>query len=423
MTKSCVRVGIIGGGITGAALAIALSKAKHLDVHLFEAAPAFGEIGAGVSFGANAVRAINALGLGIPYHQVANSTPAPWQDVWFEWRNGVDQSYIATSLAPGVGQSSIHRADFLEAMTSILPPEIAHFGKRAIGVDESGGIATVSFSDGTNFTGDLIIAADGIKSALRDHVLSGHGLSNVEPRFTGTCAYRGLIDSDILRAAFRDEGIDEHLLDVPQMYLGVDRHILTFPVKGGKIINVVAFISDHSCAVPVWPKDVPWVMTVDQAVMLDAFNDWGPASRILLSHIEKPSYWALHDIAELPVYCHGKVILAGDAAHATLPHQGAGAGQGLEDAWFLSALLADSRFDAEDLDKVSEIYEQLRRPRASRVQATSREMGKLYEFRDPVHGNDVLSIANILTNGFDWLWNHDVKHDIETARRALGWPE
>ncbi|WP_122276498.1 salicylate 1-monooxygenase [Pseudomonas syringae group genomosp. 3] len=421
MTKSRLQIGIIGGGITGVALAIALSKAEHLDVHLFEAAPAFGEIGAGVSFGSNAVRAINALGLGAPYHQTANSTPAPWQDVWFEWRNGLDESYIATSLAPGVGQSSIHRADFLDAMTSLLPPGVAHFGKRATGVNESAGQTTVDFADGTSFTGDLIIAADGIKSALRCHVLKGQGFDDAGPRFTGTCAYRGLIDSAQLRAAFRAEEIDEHLLNVPQMYLGVDRHILTFPVKGGKIINVVAFISEHSTVDPIWPKDLPWVKTVEKSVMLEAFNDWGAATRILLDHIDNPSYWALHDIAVLPTYSLRRVLLVGDAAHATLPHQGAGAGQGLEDAWFLAELLTHDQLQPSDLDKINDLYEKLRRPRASRVQQTSREMGKLYEFRHSYHGDDVSGIADVLANGFDWLWNHDLKADIDLAKRELSW--
>ena len=91
---SVLQVGIVGGGIAGVALALDLCRHQHLDVKLFEAAPAFGEVGAGVSFGANAVRAIEGLGIGKPYELIADRTPQPWQDIWFEWRRGVDAGYL-----------------------------------------------------------------------------------------------------------------------------------------------------------------------------------------------------------------------------------------------------------------------------------------------------------------------------------------
>ncbi len=63
------------------------------------------------------------------------------------------------------------------------------------------------------------------------------------------------------------------------MYLGLDGHILTFPVRNGGIINVVAFISDRSEPKPTWPADAPWVREASQREMLDAFAGWGDAAR------------------------------------------------------------------------------------------------------------------------------------------------
>ncbi|EXF91058.1 hypothetical protein HK44_029510 (plasmid) [Pseudomonas fluorescens HK44] len=123
--KPGLRIGIIGGGISGVALALELCRYSHLQVQLFECAPAFGEVGAGVSFGPNAVRAIVGLGLGEAYLQVADRTSEPWEDVWFEWRRGRDASYLGATIAPGVGQSSVHRADFLDALVG----GTAEFGK------------------------------------------------------------------------------------------------------------------------------------------------------------------------------------------------------------------------------------------------------------------------------------------------------
>ncbi|MDH4873472.1 salicylate 1-monooxygenase [Pseudomonas sp. BN515] len=419
--KPALRIGIIGGGISGVALALDLCRHSHLDVQLFESAAAFGEVGAGVSFGANAVRAIAGLGLAEPYGLAADRTPEPWQDVWFEWRRSDDAGYIGASVAPGVGQSSVHRADFLDVLASRLPEGVARFNKRAVGVEQQGDEVRVRFTDGSDYVGDLLIAADGIKSAIRGHVLEGIGAAPAAPRFSGTCAYRGLIDSQHLREAYRAAGVDEHLVDVPQMYLGLDAHILTFPVKQGRIINVVAFVSDRSQPDPQWPQDAPWVREASQEEMLRAFTGWGDAARILLECIPKPTYWALHDLAELPGYVHGRVALIGDAAHAMLPHQGAGAGQGLEDAYFLARLLGDPQVGQDNLGELLAAYDALRRPRACRVQRTSREAGELYELRDPAVGDDEQALGATLASRFDWLWNHDLEADVGEARARLGW--
>lgn len=416
-----LRIGIIGGGIAGVALALDLSRHAHLQVQLFESAGAFGEVGAGVSIGANAVRAINGLGLGDAYRQLADSTPAPWQDVWFEWRRGMDAGYLSASLAPGVGQSSVHRADFLDVLASRLPAGLARFGKRAHQVSQHDNEVQVLFSDGSAYRCDLLIGADGIKSTLRSHVLAGLGAPDSPPRFSGTCAYRGMIDSQQLRHAYRAAGIDEHLIDVPQMYLGRDAHILTFPVKHGRLINVVAFISDRHQAEPCWPEGMPWVREASQAEMLAAFAGWAPAVQVLLGCIPKPSLWALHELAELPGYVHGRVALIGDAAHAMLPHQGAGAGQGLEDALFLARLLGDPAITHQALDALLASYDALRRPRATWVQRTSRAAGELYELRDPLIGAEEQALGQRLAHYFDALWNHDLEQDIALARQQLGW--
>lgn len=420
-SQSKLQIGIVGGGIAGVALALDLCRHSHLNVQLFESAPAFGEVGAGVSFGANAVRAIAGLGIAEPYRKIADQTQAPWQDIWFEWRRGEDAGYLGASVAEGVGQSSVHRADFLDALASQLLEGIAQFGKRAVSVEQDAEQARVLFTDGTEHRCDLLIAADGIKSSIRDHVLNGLGHPLVAPRFSGTCAYRGMIDSQQLRAAYRARGIDEHLIDVPQMYLGLDAHILTFPVKQGRLINVVAFISDRSRPDPAWPSDSPWVRNASQEEMLSAFNHWGDAARVLLECIPAPTLWALHELDELPGYVHGRVGLIGDAAHAMLPHQGAGAGQGLEDAWLLARLLADPQVLDSQPQAVLAAYDVIRRPRACRVQRSSWEAGELYELRDPAVADDEQLLSKTLAERFDWLWNHDMQSDLQEARAQLGW--
>ncbi|MFG6138552.1 salicylate 1-monooxygenase [Halomonas sp. B23F22_10] len=418
---SRLRIGIVGGGIGGVALAVALARHPDLEVHLFEAAERFSEIGAGVSFGPNAVRAISLLGLEDAYRHIADASPAPFEDVWFEWRRGRDDAYLTASLAPGVGQSSVHRADFLDAIVAHLPEGIAHFGKRCQEVTQDAEGVSVRFEDGSTFLGDILIGYDGIKSSVREHVLPVEEFGAFAPRWSGTQAYRGLVPVERLRQVMREAGVDERLAVVPQMYLGEDRHLLTFPVKQATLINVVAFVTDRSSPEPRLPEGAPWVAEVDRQAMLGDFPGWGAASRAILGCIDQPTRWALHELPELPRYVRGRVLIAGDAAHAMLPHQGAGAGQALEDAYVLASLLGDPECRRGNVTAVLAAFEAVRHARTCRVQATSREAGDLYEYAGPGIGADEPSLVAELERRFGWLWHHDPRDDAAEARRRMGW--
>ncbi|MCM2972417.1 salicylate 1-monooxygenase [Larsenimonas suaedae] len=418
-TSNRLRVGIVGGGIGGVALAIGLSRHVDLDVTLFESAQAFSEIGAGVSFGPNAVRAIERLELGEAYRRVADGSPAPFEDVWFEWRHGIDDNYITATLAPGCGQSSVHRADFLDSLVTCLPDGIAHFGKRCCDVAQNEDGVHLSFTDGTHAECDVAIGCDGIKSVLRDHVLPAEHHGDTGPRFSGTYAYRGLVSRTTLESELERRQADVRLARVPQMLLGEDRHILTFPVKDGEVVNVVAFETDSTRSRPRAAVTGDWVETVSRERMLAAFADWGEGTQAILGCIEQPTRWALHDIAPLPHYHRERVLLIGDAAHAMLPHQGAGAGQALEDAWVLSELLGDSACDRTRVNAVLAEFDRARRPHSSEVQRTSFEAGELYERRGLWRDCDDAELARELETRFDWLWSADPQHTINDIRTLL----
>jgi len=418
-SASRLSVAIIGGGIGGVAFAVALSRHADLDVQLFEAAPQFSEIGAGVSFGPNAVRAIQRLGLEAAYRRIADSSPAPFEDVWFEWRRGSDDGYLTATLAPGCGQSSVHRADFLDAIVAQLPAGIAHFGKRCVEVTQQGDSATAHFADGASFTADILIGFDGIKSAVRANVLPAEEHGEIAPVWSGTYAYRGMIPTAQLEETLEARGADRRLALVPQMYLGHDRHILTFPVKQSALINVVAFITDRSTPEPKLPKGEEWVQAVTQQEMLEVFAGWGAASQAILACIPEPTRWALHELPELPRYHRGRVLLVGDAAHALVPHQGAGAGQALEDAYVLASLLGDEACTRDSVEQVLAAFEAVRHARTCRVQRTSHEAGNVYEYAGEGIGDDEAKLIENLETRFDWLWNHDPEEDVVAARDWL----
>lgn len=413
-----ISIAIIGGGIAGIALAANLFKLKHLDVKLYESAPQFSEIGAGISFGANAVRAIEYLGLSDQYHSIADKVAAPFQDVWFQWRNGYTDEYLSSSLAPEVGQSSVHRADFLDSILSQIPQDQCFFNKKLKSIQEQDQKVILSFEDHTFAECDYVIGADGIHSVTRNFVLETHNLPAVRPNFSGTWAYRGIIKYQAFKQAILEVGLDIEVADVPQMFMGQDKHILTFPIRRGEDINIVAFKSDRQDT--VLDSLTPWTRAVDKQTMLADFADWSESCQILLNQIEQPTVWALHELAELSTYQSksGKVILMGDAAHAMLPHQGAGAGQGLEDALILKALFENTSISIHDLPSISEIYEKTRKDRACKVQRTSRESGEIYELCSQNYP-DFETAAEHLKDRFEWLWQHSLHQDIEFVKQAL----
>ncbi|OJA06098.1 salicylate 1-monooxygenase [Halomonas sp. QHL1] len=414
-----LSIGIVGGGIGGVAFAVALSRDSSLHVQLFEAAPQFSEIGAGVSFGPNAVKAIHLLGLDASYQRIADASPAPFEDVWFEWRRGSDDAYLTASLAPGVGQSSVHRADFLDAIVANLPEGIAHFGKCCIDVKQDADSATAIFDDGTHFTGDVIIGFDGIKSAVRSHVLPPEQYGEITPFWSGTYAYRGMIPTGQLESALEAKGSEKRLALVPQMYLGKDRHILTFPVKHSQLINVVAFITDRSTPIPMLRQHEEWVQATTQEEMLEVFEGWSPACQAILECIPEPTRWALHELPELVRYHRDRVLIVGDAAHALVPHQGAGAGQALEDAYVLASLLADANCHRHNVSTILSAFEQVRHSRTCKVQRTSHEAGDVYEYAGEGIGDDEAKLINNLETRFEWLWHHNPHDDVVAARQIV----
>ncbi|WP_425919492.1 salicylate 1-monooxygenase [Acinetobacter sp. TSRC1-2] len=413
-----IKVAVIGGGIAGLALTTQLVKNQNLDVHLYEAAPQFSEIGAGISFGANAVKAIHLLGLANEYESIADKVNAPFTDIWFQWRNGYNDEYLSASVAPNVGQSSVHRADFLDTLIPLVPQNNVHFNKRVTEIKATDHQVSIQFIDGQRVECDYLIGCDGIHSVIRNHVLDSHQLARVSPEFSGTWAYRGIIKFEDFKQAVQELGNDPELAEVPQMLLGKDKHILTFPIRQGEEINIVAFKSDRTQT--TLPENTLWTKPVSKQDMLDDFADWSDSCQALLNLIEQPTIWALHETPPLTTYKNKtqNVIVIGDAAHAMLPHQGAGAGQGLEDALILANLLANPQLTAENIKLVSKIYEDIRLDRAVKVQHTSHESGEIYELYSPDYPS-FEEIGAHLAHRFDWLWQHSLEQDIENATTAL----
>jgi len=265
------------------------------------------------------------------------------------------------------------------------------------------------FSDGTIHKADVLVGADGIKSAVRSFVEV-----DAQPlRFSKTFAYRGLIPTDEVKAS----GVKTDLTIRPVCYIGKHKHIITFPIKNNRTINVVAFSTHHD---KVFPTELPhpWVSRVAKQELIDDFKDWGNDALSLLGCIDAPSRWSIHYISPLSSFNRGRIVLIGDSAHGMLPHLGGGVGQGFEDVLLLSELMTHPETRISNITEVLQAYSTIRVPRANMVLRGSAAAGHIYENYFP-GGYSYEEVKANLQGIWQPVWYHNLEDDMNAAIKLL----
>ena len=344
------KVVIVGGGIGGLFAANALI-AHGLQVSVYEQAPALGEVGAGVFVTPNAVRQLERVGLGAAVER------------WGA-RVGTGSHYLrhdGTPIAPvqvtdASGWNAVfgmHRADFVNLLAAGLPDGVVHTGYRAVGFEQDEGSARVTFANGASTEAHVVVAADGIHSALQAHVVPPS-----RPVFHGKISYRGLVSAERLPGWPMDRWL---------MWAGPSKHFLVFPVRHGTMVNYVGFVPTDE------EMKESWSAPGDPQELRQAFDGWDPRIGDVLAQVDHTFRWALYDREPLPTWSHGRLTLLGDAAHPMLPHLGQGANQSVEDGMALATLLAHT--DAARAPAALQAYERLRRERVAEIQHGARVNG------------------------------------------------
>lgn len=274
MAAAPIEVAVIGGGMGGLCAAIGLLKYSHLNVQIYEAAHHFSEIGAGVAFGPNAQRALRLIGDSTEEAYLRQATHNQWKEyanVWFEYRMGMGtrEEELMASVKNETGQATVHRAKFLDEFVRLVPNEICHFGKRLTELEElESGKIKLHFNDNTTAEADCVIGADGIHSVIRRYLLGDHDPA-VEPVFTGSVAYRGLIPMEKAAGA-----IGERYAENSFVWCGHGGCVMTYPIDAGATMNIVAINSSYEN----W--EGPWVQKADYNKIAQEFDAWG-------SHVKK----------------------------------------------------------------------------------------------------------------------------------------
>ena len=395
MTLKGLTIIVIGAGIGGlaAARAMALRGAR---VTVLEQAPEISEVGAGLQLSPNAMAVIRALGLDEPLEKQAVAGRA----VELCDYRGAPVLRLDLSQTSGAGHGGhgpdyrfVHRADLIDVLAQ---------GARAAGVRirllqkvskvEPGRPPRVHLANGASMTADVVVGADGLHSHAR-HALNGAQA----PFFTGQVAWRAVVPNG------------DGFAPVVRVHMGPHRHLVSYPLRQGHQLNIVAVQERAAWAAESWSQQD------DPMALRAAFADFCPEVQQMLARIEQVHLWGLfrHPVAQ--IWQGGGVALLGDAAHPTLPFMAQGAAMALEDAWVLSEALSSAP-TADDLAARLVTYQTRREGRARRVVAAATGNAWKYHLSFPplrmaAHG--ALRLAGRVAPGamlrqFDWLYGHDV---------------
>lgn len=357
VTRRAKSAVIVGAGIGGLAAAIALRRTGW-DVAVYESEPSVRLGGAGLLVGANAIQALDRLGVAAHVRAVAHVLKA--MDIVTP-----DGRLLSRTTSREAGDAgypdnvTVLRRDLLSILADTLGHEAVHTNKTCTGVEAGSGGVRVQFADGTAAAGDLLIAADGVHSAIR-----GQLLPSVRPRYAGYTCWRGIADDDPA--------------------LTFDRTVFTEAWGAGARFGVAPLANNkiywYAC-LNAREKD-PQHATATAKDLRQHFGQYhDPVPAILERTGLEPLIW--RDIVYLPPlrrFAFGRVALLGDAAHATTPNLGQGAAQAMEDAVVLAAALREAKGDvAIGLQR----YERSRARRAARVTRMSNRVGDMGQWQHP----------------------------------------
>lgn len=390
MTKQNVDLPIliVGGGIGGAATALALSR-KGKRVQVLEQSPTLREIGAGIQMPPNAFKAFAALGVLTEMQAVA---AYPEELIFGDmitgdlvYRAPIDEAFVERF---GFPYALLHRGDILENLVRACRASnliTLTSGEKIISFQDTDEKVVVVSASGSTYEGQAVVFCDGLWSLGRSTIV-GDGL----PRTDGYILCRGVVPVANIPQELYSQSVT--------MWGGPGLDFFHYPLRRDEVFNIGASFYDPNVKVgPNYPA-------ISRDTLFEKFKDASPHIRALLEHIDTSKSWVLHDRFPIEKWSKGRTTLLGDAAHPTSIYTSQGACMALEDAVILAEIVSN----ADSIEGAFETYQNVRYLRTARIQFISREFGKLYHARGVQKElrNQLLSSAKptALADTLSWLW-------------------
>lgn len=358
-----MKVVIAGAGIGGLTAALCLTKAGH-QVQLVESAPEFLDIGAGIQCGANALCVMQHLGL---LDKLVEVGVTPERVEFRDYQTGLSlhtmalgSSYQAKYGAPYL---HLHRSDLhsvlLEAFLDSQPNGLS-IDNRVRSYNESEDSIKIELSHGEFLEADLLVAADGINSVIRQQLLG-----DTPATFTGNVAWRGVVPVERLPKDWMDTVVSN--------FVGPNKHMVLYYLRQQRLANFVGVVENKIWTDNSWSAKAPW-----QELSND-FEGWHPTVRSIVDAVDKDSCyrWALYNHRPFSNWSANRVTLLGDAAHSTLPFLASGAAMAIEDGRILQRAIDQAPSLVDGL----QLYQRNRFERTAKIQSTSARAGWLYHFK------------------------------------------
>jgi salicylate hydroxylase len=407
MSARALRIAIVGGGIGGLTLALALRQ-RGMAAEVFEQASELTEIGAAVALSANATRELRRLGV---LDAISAAATEPTELIFRGWRDGrriaahpvrLEGSYRERFGAPYFG---IHRADLQRALSGALGGAGLHLGHRLSGLVDRGDGIDLEFDNGRSAQADLAVGADGVRSVVRRFVTGGEGAV-----YSRTSGFRGIVPATRLPSLPDPQAI--------QFWMGPNAHLLHYAIGArGEDVNFLAVVEGP----PAWPNGDRWQAEIEPGEALAAFAGWHPAVTEMIGAVEHRLRWGLFVGRPLLRWSRGRAVLLGDAAHAMVPHHGQGANTTIEDAITLAELLAGA--EPGDLDGVLARYAALRVARTRKIQRSSRATNELLHLPDgPALAARDRRMSRI-PQDFGWIHEFDALRAVSGEEQSIGTQE